>query len=72
VDTHRTIHIGVAISKGFDVGGVFSADADAQEVPYPALARSFKGGVKGAAVLSEVEAIKVTVGIYEHGPLQLE
>jgi hypothetical protein len=66
VDTHRTIDVGVAISQGFDVGGVFGADTDTQEVPYPTLAGSLKSGVEGTVVLGEVEAIKVAMGIYEH------
>ncbi|GLH48628.1 hypothetical protein RS3R2_23130 [Pseudomonas lactis] len=66
MNAHRAIDVGVAISQGFDVGGVVGADANAQEVPYPTLAGSFKGGVEGAAVLGKVEAIKVAMGIYEH------
>lgn len=72
MNAHRAVDIGITIGQGFDVGGVFRADADAQEVPYPTLARSFKGGVEGAAVLGQVEAIKVAMGIYEHRDLQLE
>ena len=41
VDAHRTIHIGITLGQGFDIGGVIGADADAQEVPYPALACGF-------------------------------
>jgi hypothetical protein len=72
VDTHRTIHIGIAIGEGFDVGGVFSTDADAQEMPDPALARRFEGGVKGACVLGKVKTVKVAMGIYEHKKVRLE
>ncbi len=69
MDTHRAVHIGITLGQGFDVGGVFSADTDAQEVPYPTLASGFEGRVEGAAVLGEVEAIKVAMGIYDlnHG-----
>lgn len=62
--THRTIHIGIAISQGFDVSRVLRADADAQEMPYPTLARSVEGRIKGTAVLGQVEAIEVAMGIY--------
>jgi hypothetical protein len=72
VDAHRTIDIGITISQRFDVGGIFSADTNAQEVPYSTLARSFKGSVKGATMLGKVEAIKVAMGIYEHRNVQLE
>ena len=71
MNTHRAVYVGIAISQGFDVGGVVGADANAQEVPYPTLAGSFKGGVEGAAVLGKVEAIKVAMGIYEHRNLSL-
>ena len=66
MDTHRAIHVRVAIREGFDVGRIVGADADAQEVPDPTLAGRFQGGVEGTAVLGEVEAIKVAMGIYEH------
>ena len=56
MDTDRAIDIGIAVGQRFDVGGVFSAHADAQEVPYPSLACSFERGVEGAAVLGEVKA----------------
>lgn len=72
MDTHRAVHIGITLGQGFDVGGVFSADTDAQEVPYPTLASGFEGRVEGAAVLGEVEAIKVAMGIYEHRNLRLK
>jgi hypothetical protein len=72
VDTHRTIHIGVALGEGFDISGVFGADADAQEMPYPALARGFKRSVKGPGMLGEVKAVKVAMGIYEHKKVRLK
>ena len=71
MNAHRAIDVGVAISQGFDIGGVVGADANAQEVPYPTLAGSFKGGVEGATVLGKVEAIKVAMRIYEHRNLSL-
>ncbi|RMQ84193.1 hypothetical protein ALP97_05217 [Pseudomonas salomonii] len=71
VNTDRAVDIGIAISQGFDVGGVVGAHADAQEVPYPTLACRFQGGIEGAAVLGKVEAIKVAVGIYEHRKVRL-
>ena len=71
MDTDRAIHVGVAISQGFDVGGVLCADTNAQEVTDPALAGRLKGGVEGTAVLGKVEAIKVAMGIYEHRNLSL-
>jgi hypothetical protein len=66
MDTHRAIHVGIAIREGFDVGRIVGADADTQEVPDPTLAGRFQGGVEGTAVLGEVKAIKVAMGIYEH------
>ena len=71
MDTHRAIYVGIAIGQGFDVGGVFRADANAQEVPYSTLTGSLKGSIKGTAVLGKVEAIKVAMGIYEHRNLSL-
>ena len=66
MDAHRAIYIGIALGQGLDVGGVLGADTDTQEVPDPTLAGRFQGGVEGTAVLGEVEAIKVAMGIYEH------
>ena len=66
MDANRAVHVVVTIGQGFDVGGVVGADADAQEVPDPALTSRFQGGVEGAAVRGEVKAIKVAMGIYEH------
>jgi hypothetical protein len=72
VDAYRAIDIGIPVGQCFDVGSVFGAHADAQEVPYSALARCLKGGIEGAVVLGKVEAIKVAMGIYEHRKLRLE
>jgi hypothetical protein len=63
---NRTIDIVVTFGQGFDVGGVIGADANAQKVPYPALTGRIECSVQGAVVGGEVEAIKVTMGIYEH------
>ena len=64
--TDGTIDIVVTIGQGFDVGGVVGADADAQEVPDVALPGRIQRGIQGTVVNGEVEAIKVTMGIYEH------
>jgi hypothetical protein len=67
----RTIDIVVTLGQGFDIGRVVSADADTQEVPYPTLAGRIQGGIQRAVMGGKVEAIKVTMGIYEHKGLQL-
>jgi hypothetical protein len=67
----RAIDIVVALGQCFDIGCVVGADTDAQEVPYPAFAGRIEGGIQRAVMGGEVEAIKVTMGIYEHKRLQL-
>jgi hypothetical protein len=62
----RTIDIVVALGQGFDIGRVVSTDADTQKVAYPTLAGRIEGGIQRAVMGGEVEAIKVTMGIYEH------
>jgi hypothetical protein len=66
VHAHRAVHVVIFLGQGFDVGSVVDADADTQKVPYPALSGGIKGGIEGAVVGSEIKAIKVTMGIYEH------
>jgi hypothetical protein len=69
VDTHRTIDIRITVGQDLYVGGVIGADTDAQEMPDASLARGIQRGVQRTAMGGKVEAIKVTMGIYEHmGP----
>ena len=62
----RTIDIVITLSQGFDVGGVIGTHADAQEVPYSALTGRIQCSIQRAVMGGEVEAIKVTMGIYKH------
>ncbi|BBH34635.1 hypothetical protein PBDP_4172 [Pseudomonas sp. St290] len=66
VDTDRAIDIGITFGQCLDVGGVVGADADAQEVTDTPLAGRVQRSIQGAAVGSEVETVKVTMGIYKH------
>ena len=42
----RTVDVVITLGQGFDVGGVVDADADAQKVPYPALAGRIECGIQ--------------------------
>ncbi|MNT89042.1 hypothetical protein D3C72_2297010 [compost metagenome] len=68
---HRAVDIVIAFGQCLDVGRVVRADSNTQKVPYPALPGSLQGSIQGAVVGGQVEAIKVTMGIYEHKGLQL-
>jgi hypothetical protein len=63
---NRAVDVVITLGQGFDIGGVVGADTDAQKVAYPALTGRVEGGIQGAIVGSEIEAIKVAMGIYEH------
>jgi hypothetical protein len=62
----RTVHVVITLGQGFYVGGVVNTDANAQKVPYSALTGRIECSIQRAVVGGEVEAIKVTMGIYEH------
>jgi hypothetical protein len=62
----RAVDVVIPLGQGFDIGGVVDADTDTQKVPYPALTGRLEGGIQGAVVSGEVEAIQVAMGIYEH------
>ncbi|MNS47960.1 hypothetical protein D3C72_805120 [compost metagenome] len=71
VHAHRAVDVVITFGQGFDVGRVVRADTDTQKVPYPALPGGIQGSIQGAVVGGQVEAIEVTMGIYEHKGLQL-
>jgi hypothetical protein len=61
-----TIDIVVSLGQGFDVSRIVGADTNTQKVPDSTLAGRIEGGIQGAVMGGKVEAIKVTMGIYEH------
>ena len=66
VHAHRTVHIGITLGQGFDIGRVVSADANAQKMPHPAITRRLQGGVQRTVVGTQIKAIKMAVGVNEH------
>nr|BFE95300.1 hypothetical protein GCM10020185_58360 [Pseudomonas brassicacearum subsp. brassicacearum] len=66
MNTDRTIDIGITFGQGLDVGGVVGADADAQEMTDTPFTGRVQRSIQGAAMGSEVETVKVTMGIYKH------
>ena len=62
----RAIDVAITLSQGFDISSIIGTHADAQKVPDPACARCVECGIQRAVMGGEVEAIKVTMGIYEH------
>ncbi|MNL28425.1 hypothetical protein D3C87_1500670 [compost metagenome] len=62
----RAVHVVILFSERFDVGGIVCADTNTQKVPHSTLARRIEGGIQRAVMGGEVEAIKVTMGIYKH------
>ncbi len=66
VHTDRAIDVVIALGQGLDVGSVVGTHADAQEMPDPTLAGRIKCSIQRAIMGGEVEAIKMTMGIYEH------
>jgi len=66
VHADRTVDVGIAFGQGFYISRILGADADTEEVPDATLTRSVKGRIKGSVVLGKIEAVKMTMGIYEH------
>src|SRR5690606_6493998 len=67
MNADRAIHVVIAICQGFDRARIVSADANTEKMPDPSAPRRFKGGIQRAGVFSEVQAVKVAMGIYKHG-----
>ncbi|MNY42765.1 hypothetical protein D3C86_1776850 [compost metagenome] len=61
---NRAIDVPVTLGQILDRLRVLGADADTEEMPHTPRPRSIEGGVQGTGVLSEIETIKVTMGIY--------
>ena len=64
---HRAIHIGVLLAQRFDGSGVLGAHPDTQKMPDTPLPGGLQRRIEGALVGTEVQTIKMAMGIYEHG-----
>jgi hypothetical protein len=67
VNAHRTVDVVIALRQRLDGSGVIGAYADTQKVTDAPATRRIESGVQRTPVLSEVETIEMTVGIYKHG-----
>ena len=63
---YRAIDIRVALGQALDHGGVVGTDANTQEVADASGARRIQGSIQRAAMGSEVETIKVAMGVDQH------
>jgi hypothetical protein len=67
VHAHRAIDIGVTLSQTFNLRSIVSTNPDAEEMTNAARARSIECRIERTAMGGEIETVKVTVGINQHG-----
>lgn len=65
--TDRAVDIRVLLAQRLYRAGVFGTDADAQEMPHPAITRRLQRSIERALMGTEVKTVKVAMGVYEHG-----
>ncbi|BCA30062.1 hypothetical protein PtoMrB4_40390 [Metapseudomonas otitidis] len=63
----RAVHITVAVGQGLHCGSVIGAHANAEELPNAPGARRIERCIEGAAMGSQVKAIKMTMRVDQHG-----